>query len=230
MILSIPFSGLGKCRRQLGSKMLKIPISNPTPWEAVQRMRKGTGSEGKVVSLLKRRGLVVTNAISDQKTLTLPLAKGLQTRGRPDGFLKDVKWAVLEMKLVGKKYFRQWKRNGVAGFRPWYLTQAHAAMAATGIWNSWFEATNSDTIDDEEPEQYTELVEFDLIYWREIVDKWKEVLPYLKKGEAPPPDHDGTTWHCAPESCNWSSLCPAGQFYQNRSGLMIANITGGTNR
>ncbi len=224
--ISIPFSGLGKCRRQIAYKILKIPISDPTPYEARVRMNKGTASEDRVVPDLERRGYRITHATQGQKTMTIVLpGDQMQFRGRSDGFLKDVKWFVLELKLVGTKQWRRWKRNGVALFRPNYMAQAHAEMASSGIWDTWFEATDRDKLDKDELVGHTEKIEFDLGYWGEIVDRWKEILPYLLQRKLPPPDYSGKTWECAPGSCNWSSVCPSGKFYQSRQELTIEEVT-----
>ena len=227
--ISIPFSGIGKCRRQVASKILKIPISDPTTPESLARMRKGTVSENPIVAHLESKGYRITHATEGQKTLTIILPGGqMQFRGRSDGYLKDSGWFVLELKLIGTKQFRRWKRMGVGGFRPHYLAQAHAEMASSGIWDTWFEATDRDKLDDKEIVSYTEIVSFDYAYWEEIVERWLEVLPELLRGEVPGPDFDGTTWDCNPEFCNWSSVCPAGQYFQSRkTGLIVEGVVGG---
>ena len=222
----IPMSKLGRCRRQGAYHILRIPASDPIPPEALERMRKGTEAETEIVGELLGNGYVVREVLSEQRFVQLDLG-GMLMRGRPDGFIssEETPWRLLEMKFINRKAWRKWKREGVSGFRPYYLDSAHGYMAATGVWEIQFEAASK--LSSGVLELYQEIVKFDLEYWQDVVSRWKSIWGGVLEGKLPEPDFDGDSWVCSPQSCQWSSLCPSGKRYQNESaGIEIEEVIG----
>ena len=214
---TLQMSRLGRCRRQVGYQALRIPQSDPPTPEDQANLQRGNVQEPRVIEDLARRGFQVRDTGKDQRRVELVSSGGIIMRGRPDGLiLEEDSWKILEVKSVGPKPFKQWRALGVAAFRPHYVATANGYMAATGIWQTRFEAATGEDL-----RIYTEYLSFNLPLWTSLVERWEQVWPTIRSGELPAPDYDGSDFHCSQRFCPWSSLCPSGLAYQEQEKIDV---------
>lgn len=210
----IRMSSAGKCRRQMGYEALGYPESDPTPIEGRNVLELGDAAELVLIRRVQEEGWEVDLTRWDGGQQMEVSLEDPPRLGHPDGRcrhpeLTNNHWVLLECKGMNAYQFQRFLRDGFLKSHPQYVDQVAqygaalhqfglvadpcaAVVAAldrdTGRWGyqrvRW------------EPEVY-------LCRTMELAEAWRLIV----RGELPARDYDGTTWHCSPRYCRWSTLC-----------------------
>ncbi len=184
--------------------------SDPAPEHWKVSAWLGGLAEQIMVKTLENRGYTIKAAVDEQDEVSWEW-KGetpFLFRGHPDGDEVDLNHDPttrnLEMKCLGHDRADAIEDQGVRNATIAYYDQVQGYMRAKGQKQTLFVVMDRDKGFIRE---YT--VDFDPERWKQLVDRWREVIPIITAGELPEPDYNGKGFPCI--VCAHRSGCPAWQ-------------------
>jgi hypothetical protein len=210
----IRMSSAGKCRRQIGYEVLGYPENDPTPVEGRNVLELGDAAELVLIRRLREEGWLVDLTRWDGgQQLEVSLDNPPRV-GHPDGRCRHPEltrnlWVLLECKGMNTYQFQRFLQEGFLRSHPPYLDQVAqygVALKQAGLVADPCAAVVA-ALDRDTGRWSYQRVRWEPEVYRRRTEELAEAWTLIARGELPGHDYDGTTWHCSPRYCRWSTLC-----------------------
>ncbi len=189
-MLTFRASSMGGCPRALYFQALGLE-GEPRDLESRLTLRLGTVMEPVI---LEELGYQVEDS---QKEVVLPVGRGVQIVGHPDGRVGDL---LLEVKTMNDFAWQQAKKQGIKAYYPFYVMQGGLYLRALDCRALRFVCYNKNT--SAHFEQDYEAVEVYPFVLRAL-NKARRLARQVELGTPPERPHNLPAWRCKKKYCEY---------------------------
>jgi len=198
----IGMSGLGGCIRSLWFNF-RFVQKGTLPARTLRIFSYGHYAENIMVEALESIGIELWNTLDDQDEFVDCYG---YSKAHPDGYCKNVPGAektthLVEFKTMNDASFKSTKKDGVKKSKPIYYAQMILYMYKKKLTRALFMAVNKNN-----SEFYTERVNADSSYAKELLEKGNTIVFCENYNELPRIGNNKQSWYMC-KWCSYNDIC-----------------------